>query len=78
MVSNDLKAMLKYYMVFIAMSFIPIVIVTIFIYGKVSEPVLWVITFSVMLLFILIGMLYRPKYNKKKQEKEKNNIDPFK
>ena len=78
MVSNDLKAMLKYYMVFIAMSFIPIVIVTIFIYGKVGEPVLWVITFSVMLLFILIGMLYRPKYNKKKQEKEKNNIDPFK
>ena len=78
MKNQEIKSMLKYYFSFIAMSFIPILIVSLLLAGHVSELVLWVVTASIMLLFVFIGLLYRPRYLKKQEEKKKNNIDPFK
>ncbi len=75
---RELSSLLKYYMVFIALSIIPILVANILLTGKANEGVLWIISAVIMLLFVFVGMLYRPKYLKKKEEKKKNNIDPFK
>ena len=75
---REISSLLKYYLVFIALSIIPILIANILLTGKTSEIVLWIISAVIMLLFVFAGMIYRPKYQKKKEEKKKNNIDPFK
>ena len=75
---RELSSLLKYYMVFVALSIIPILVVNILLTGKTNDIVLWLISAVIMLLFVFVGMLYRPKYLKKKEDKKKNNIDPFK
>lgn len=76
--NKDIKEFVIYYMKCVGISIIPIIIVCMFVYGQVSEIVIWIIVAVVMLACVLLGMLYRPKYLKKKEQKRKNDIDPFK
>lgn len=67
---------LKFYSIVILISFVPILVVSYLIYGKVSDIVSWIITATLLAVALFIGAVIERKMEAKK-EKNKPQKDPF-
>jgi len=71
---------IKYYCIVFLIAFVPIAVVSYFLWGKTSELVMWIINGTMLLGATFVGMICEKKIKEKKalkQDKNKDMSDPF-
>ena len=76
---KDFSSNFGYFFKAILIAFIPIMVISFILTPYVSKLVLWLITFALIMVTLIIAYILKIKvFNKEKEEKKKNNkFDPF-
>ena len=75
---KDFSSNFSYFLKAILIAFIPIMIVMVILTPYVSSLALWLITFALIALTLLIAFILKIKvFDKKAEEKKKKKFDPF-
>lgn len=75
---KDFSSNFSYFLKAILIAFIPIMIVMVVLTPYVSSLALWLITFALIALTLLIAFILKIKvFDKKAEEKKKKKFDPF-
>ncbi len=75
---RDFSSNFNYFLKAILIAFIPIMVIVVVLTPYVSNLVLWLITFALIVLTLFVSYVLKIKvFDKKKEEKKKTKFDPF-